>query len=98
MTGSTAAPEPVRLERDAAGGWIVDATIIAPGLGLTPGLFMHALQQGLVFQTHEVGTGADTGSYRLTFRYRAREWRLIVAEDGRVLTAEPGPHDPRRLV
>ncbi len=56
---------------------------------------MQALRQGLVFQTHETGLGDDAGTYRLTFRYRAREWRLRVAEDGTLLSAEPGPYDPR---
>jgi hypothetical protein len=89
VTGATV------LQRDVDGAWVVDAALVAPGLGLLPEKFMQALQSGLVFQTHETGTGADAGTYRLTFRYRAREWRLLVAENGAVMSAEPGPNDPR---
>jgi hypothetical protein len=81
--------------RDADGSFVVDAVLVAPGLGLTPEAFMRELQQGLVFQIHESGTGEDSGTHRLTFRYRSREWRMIVDDDGLVLQAGPGPLDGR---
>jgi uncharacterized protein (UPF0276 family) len=93
MTGRTTG---VAVTREADGGFVVDAALVAPGLGLTPEAFMAALRKGLVFQIHESGTGEDSGTHRLTFRYRSREWRLIVDDEGLVLQAGPGPLDGHR--
>src|SRR5258708_17167896 len=56
----------------------VDARLIAPHLGLTPEEMMAELRCGLVYQVAEKGTAADEGRIRLTFRYRARECRIVV--------------------
>lgn len=93
MTG--VAGHSATVTREADGSFVVDAVLVAPGLGLTPDAFMAALQKGLVFQIHESGTGEDAGMHRLTFRYRSREWRMIVDDEGLVLQAGPGPLDGR---
>ncbi|WP_425450058.1 DUF6522 family protein [Virgifigura deserti] len=62
--------------------FVVDAVAIAPRLGLTPERFMEELRRGLVFQVTETGVGEDAGRIRLTFRYRAREFSMILNADG----------------
>jgi hypothetical protein len=61
---------------------VVDAAAVAPRLGLTPERFMEELRRGLVFQVTETGVGEDAGRIRLTFRYRAREFSMILNADG----------------
>lgn len=61
---------------------MVDAAAIAPQLGLTPERFMEELRRGLVFQVTETGIGEDAGRIRLTFRYRAREFSMILDAAG----------------
>jgi exonuclease I len=63
----------------------VDAHLIAAHLGLTPEEMMAALRCGLVYQVAEKGTAADEGRIRLTFRYRAREYRIVVDASGAVV-------------
>src|SRR5258708_11849245 len=63
----------------------VDAHLIAPHLGLTPEEMMAELRCGLVYQVVERGTAADEGRIRLTFRYRARECRIVVDASGAVV-------------
>jgi hypothetical protein len=63
----------------------VDARLIAPHLGLTPEEMMAELRCGLVYQVAEKGTAADEGRIRLTFRYRARECRIVVDASGAVV-------------
>ncbi len=63
---------------------MVDASEIAPLLGLTPERLMAELRAGHIYQSAEEGTKADTGQMRLTFRFRARVARLIVDHDGSI--------------
>ena len=56
----------------------IDASTVAPRLGLTPRAFMAAIGQGAVSQITERGTDEDAGRYRVTFRFRRRTCRLIV--------------------
>ena len=70
----------------------VDARLIAPHLGLTPEEMMAELRCGFVYQVAEKGTAANEGRIRLTFRYRARECRIVVDASGAVVgwSASPG--------
>ena len=61
---------------------VIDAATVAPRLGLTPERFMEELRRGLVFQVTEMGVGEDAGRIRLTFRYRAREFSMILDANG----------------
>ena len=63
----------------------VDARLIAPHLGLTSEEMMAELRCGFVYQVAEKGTAADEGRIRLTFRYRARECRIVVDASGAVV-------------
>jgi hypothetical protein len=63
----------------------VDARLIAPHLGLTPEEMIAEVRHGLVYQVAEKGLAADEGRLRLTFRYRARECRVVIDADGAVV-------------
>src|SRR5258708_24713973 len=63
----------------------VDARLIAPHLGLTPEEMMAELRCGFVYQVAEKGTAQDEGRIRLTFRYRARECRIVVDASGAIV-------------
>ena len=63
----------------------VDARLIAPHLGLTPEEMMAELRCGFVYQVAQKGTAADEGPIRLTFRYRARECRIVVDASGAIV-------------
>ena len=67
---------------DASGDFVFDAAAVAPLLGLAPGPFMEELRKGAVYQVHERGTEEDSGKTRVTFRYRARSWTVVVEADG----------------
>lgn len=71
----------IRQDEDAV---TVDASEIAPLLGLTPERLMAELRAGHIHQSAEESTEADTGQMRLTFRFRARVARLIVEHDGSI--------------
>lgn len=76
MTGhqdmQAAADDPLRL----------DASEIAPMLGLTPERLMAELRAGEVYHAAEESGADEEGRLRITFRYRARIARLIVEADG----------------
>lgn len=65
----------------------IDATLIAPLLGLAPDAFMDAIKRGAISQLAERGIDDDEGRYRVTFRYRRRRCRLVVHAD--IGTAAP---------
>ena len=69
----------------SSGEITVDARLIAPRLGLTAEGLMAEMRRGLVYQVAEIGIAADAGRLRLTFRYRARECRLVVDHDGAIV-------------
>lgn len=66
-------------------GFVVAVERIAPKLGLSPEAFWRELKRGIVYGVVERGEGEDAGRMRLSLRYRARCWSLII-ETG---TAEP---------
>lgn len=70
-------------------GLQIDAREIAPLLGLTPERLMAELRAGHIYHSAEEASDDDGGSFRLTFRYRARMARLIVEPDGS-MRPEPG--------
>lgn len=63
----------------------IDAEILAPKLGLSVADLKANMAKGLVLSVVEAGQDADAGRTRLTFRYRARIWRVIVEPDGRLV-------------
>ena len=68
----------------------IDADVLAPKLGLAVDALKENMAKGLVVSVTETGEGADAGRTRLTFRYRARVWRIVVDVDGR-LFEDPVP-------
>lgn len=62
-----------------SGGEItIDAELLAPKLGLSPEALKAEMRKGLVYGVAEKGVDEDRGRLRLTFRYRARSWTVIV--------------------
>ena len=60
----------------------VEAEILAPKLGLTVEALKQNMAKGLVMSVAETGENEDAGRTRLTFRYRARVWRVVIGPDG----------------
>ena len=68
----------------------IDAEVLAPGLGLTVEALKENMARGLVVSVTETGQDEDAGRTRLTFRYRARVWRVVIDTDG-TLFEDPVP-------
>jgi len=60
----------------------IDASEIAPLLGLTPERLMAELRAGQVYHVAEEGEGDQDSRLRIVFRFRARMARLVVESDG----------------
>jgi len=68
----------------------INAEALAPKLGLTVEALKDNMANGLVMSVAETGMDEDAGRTRLTFRYRARVWRVVVEADGS-LNEDPVP-------
>ena len=79
MTPSS--PAPIRFDN---GEITIEAEILAPKLGLTVAALKENMAKGLVMSVAETGENEDAGRTRLTFRYRARVWRVVIGPDGRL--------------
>ncbi len=71
---------------------MVDASEIAPLLGLTPERLMAELRAGHIYQTAEERPGEDDDQMFLTFRFRARVARMIVGPDGSIRPEDGRTH------
>jgi hypothetical protein len=60
----------------------VEAAYLAARLGLSVARLRAEMRRGIVYSVVERGVGEDTGRLRLTFRYRARAWTVVVQRDG----------------
>lgn len=60
----------------------VDAEALASKLGLTVEALRENMAKGLVTSVAETGEDEDAGRTRLTFRYRASIWRVVIEPDG----------------
>jgi Family of unknown function (DUF6522) len=65
---------------------VIDANLLASHLGLSEQKLKAEMRSGLVYGVAEKGVGEDEGQTRLTFRYRARSWTVVVGSDGSVVT------------
>ena len=63
----------------------IDAAALAPRLGLSIETLKKEMAKGLVTSIVERGIDDDSGRTRLTFRYGARIWRLVIETDGRLV-------------
>src|SRR6266478_5260077 len=72
----------------------------APKLGLSVEVLKAEMRRGYVYSVTEQGIGSDAGWTRLTFRYRARSWCVLVYPDGTLVegpaTAPAPPSVARR--
>ena len=60
----------------------VEATYLAARLGLPVDRLQTEMRRGIIYSVVERGVGEDVGRLRLTFRYRARAWTVVVQRDG----------------
>ena len=60
----------------------IEAGHLAAKLGLSVDRLRAEMRRGIVYGVIERGTGEDAGRLRLTFRYRARSWTVVVEADG----------------
>lgn len=72
------------VQRDNTITIVVPAELVAAGLGLSTEAFIANLRIGLVHEITEKGVGDDSGRFRLTFRFRSRQFRALVDEAGAV--------------
>ena len=66
----------------------VDSSMVARGLKLPVEQFMAEMRRGIVYSLSERGIGEDEGRFRLTFRYRDRQFRIVVTATGEVVSEE----------
>ena len=60
----------------------IEATYLASRLGLPVDRLLAEMRRGIIYSVVERGVGDDAGRLRLTFRYRARAWTVVVHRDG----------------
>ncbi len=60
----------------------VEAGYLAARLGLSVARLRTEMRGGIIYSVVERGVGEDAGRLRLTFRYRARTWTMVVQRDG----------------
>jgi hypothetical protein len=58
------------------------ASYLAVRLGLPVDRLRAEMRRGIIYSVVERGVGEDAGHLRLTFRYRARAWTVVVQPDG----------------
>ncbi len=63
---------------------------LAAKLGLSVDRLRAEMRKGIVCGVVERGVGEDAGRLRLTVRYRARSWTVVVEADG-TLNEVPAP-------
>ncbi|MGH8261140.1 MAG: DUF6522 family protein [Steroidobacteraceae bacterium] len=69
----------------ADGAIDIEASLIAPDLGLDPARVLDSMRSGALTATCERGVNDDAGRYRITFFHRNRRLRLIIDESGHIL-------------
>ena len=67
---------------------------LAAKLGLSVDRLRAEMRRGVVYGVVERGVGEDAGRLRLTVRYRARSWTVVVEADG-TLSEAPAPASSR---
>ena len=80
-------PPVVEVEGEEA---TIEADHLAAKLGLSVDRLRAEMRRGIVYGVVERGVGEDAGRLRLTVRYRARSWTVVVEADG-TLNEAPAP-------
>src|SRR5690348_15138208 len=65
------------------GAVVIAAETVAPRLGLKPETLQAEMQRGQVCCLVETGVDEDEGLTRVTVRYHARSWTLVIDPDGK---------------
>jgi hypothetical protein len=74
----------------------IDSAVIARGLKMPVARVMAEMRCGKLRGRVEEGVGEDQGRYRVSFRYRGRELRMIFAADGSLIDEDLDlPASPR---
>src|SRR6266576_6678010 len=60
----------------------VEASYLAAQFDLSVDRLRAEMRRGIIYSVVERGMGEDAGRLRLTFRYRARTWTVVVQRDG----------------
>ena len=68
----------------------IEAGHLAAKLGLSVDRLRAEMRLGIIYGVVERGVGEDAGRLRLTVRYRARSWTVVVEADG-TLNEVPAP-------
>ena len=76
--------EPLTLNRDEAGEFLLPADMLAARFGWPTETFSDLMRRGLVASRVERGEGDDAGRWRLTVRCGNRRWQAVVEADGTV--------------
>jgi hypothetical protein len=61
---------------------MVEASYLAARFDLSVDRLRAEMRRGIIYSVVERGMGEDSGRLRLTFRYRARAWTVVVQRDG----------------
>ena len=64
---------------------VIDANLLASHLCLSEQKLKSEMRSGFVYGVVEKGVDEHEGRTRLTFRYRARSWTVVVKSDGSVV-------------
>lgn len=70
------------------GGPEIDAAVPARAMKLAVEFFLRQLRRGAIRGRVERGIGDDEGRYRLSFKYRDRELKMIVGHEGQIISQE----------
>jgi hypothetical protein len=65
------------------GAIVIAAETVAPRLGLDPEALQAEMHRGQVCCLVETGVDQDEGCTRVTVRYQARSWTLVIEPDGK---------------
>jgi hypothetical protein len=65
------------------GAVVIAAETVAPRLGLDPEALQAEMRRGQVCCLVETGADQDKGRTRVTVRYQARSWALVIEPDGK---------------
>ena len=76
-------------------GSVVEAAAIARAFKITEEQVREEMRNGLISSRSESGTDEDEGRWRMTFYRADRAFRLVVDEEGEVLSRGSFPVTPR---
>lgn len=76
-------------------GFVVEAATIARAFKITEEQVREEMRNGLISSRSESGSGEDEGRWRMTFYRSDRAFRLVVDEEGEVLSRGSFPVTPR---